>query len=421
MYTSHYNRYNQYKLIMKETLPSLDGQKDYIRIYDIYQHKHELEGIIIRCNAHDDIQCDDDCMPYHLDSDTCDMSGQTMEVLRYDRDGILAKLQRRFYVVKCDEDGNYHVRVIRTAQHDLKYNEYSITTISALMAAHRPYNDFFGGANFLTNLVVDRIMITHNYSVSDEVARYIRGVKHHGIDREHVDIGFNYTGMSDTALLSAVNSTYVNTVHDCHTLCAQSVLNGSHEFMSEDDFTRRALLCVRAIVGETQDSRVEKIVNETDSSYVKIVNETDSSYVERSAMQVQSQGYNGAGAAAGAITIMLVSSIAAGVFIARSKSQFAQSVRGRIVNAFNVFRGMIRVRRHSYGIDDVENADVQHGVSEDNASESADNATHDDVADMECNADNGNVGAERTSLLGANDNTGADVSAEGGDAANIDS
>ena len=313
-----------------DNLPSLDGQRDYMRIYDVRQYTRYLQTIATKCNIQNDTNFSESYRPYNLQQSECEHVGQTMEILRYEQDNILAKLQRRSYRVKCDDNGRYYVTEMSSVQHNLLYGEDSFTVKSALMFARRPAMQFgTGGMHALSALLSYEGNITITKPYHDDIASTIRGIKNYGVDRRHARILLDHLDVSDEQLLARVNSTYVNVLYDCDRLCAQSILSSNNSFISTSELTKHSLLCMHRLIETPQT---------TDSTLLSTAN--------TSAITMQATNRVNVGVVAGVVMSLLIIPGALFCLFAMRSSRFAQrinNVMSRITGIINTAQGMRRV------------------------------------------------------------------------------
>ena len=221
-------------------LSLLNYQHRFMRIYDVRMHAMPyFTSIMDTCNNDE---------RYRLNGDKCEYVGEHMEVLRYISEPVttelnrphnyIAIMRRKPYRLKCSSNGTYYINEDNDVYEYVKHNEPS-DTVSLLKFARHPFNDTAGGLNALQHLL-------HNEQ-SVVTSQMVLGLSDY-IDRQHVYIRLNNTKtMSDDEVLAKVNSTYVNVVHDCNTLCAQSVLSVSDTWVSQHERKKYSLLCMHKL------------------------------------------------------------------------------------------------------------------------------------------------------------------------------
>ena len=306
-----------------ENLPSLDGHRDYMRIYNIQRYAKELHHVSSRCNIPEGA-CGAFCTPYNLNTTENEMRGQTTEILRLrdgDENDVFAILKKQSYTIKHDQNGSYYVNMTEITQEEFRLDNGSATIMCVLNSARKPYDDYDGGVYYIHDAISP-------YTLSfpgdtGELKGFLSGAINFGVDREHVDITFNHADMSDAALLDAVNSTYVNIVHDCNVMCFQSVLSGRQTLMSNDEIAQSGLLCTNMILEYSSmphDGMPRVVAHEQRDSI--------------SASENAPQTLNTVALASGAAVVgVLVSGIAVGIAVSLGGSRIVQYIRQRTRNA----------------------------------------------------------------------------------------
>ena len=311
--------YNRINGIMPDNNSLSDNKKDYIMIYDVRRAYNNPLALSYHCDESRHI-CKD-CYTEAHNAQDADMLGQTMEILRYDRDDILAKLQRRFYEVKND-NGMYYITNIETKNHTLTYNQTSKVAILALQFARKPYAKSLRELETLSSLLLSGEVIEFTETTNTEnITAAIRGTQNNGLDRQHAQILVNDSNISDEELLAKINSTYVNVVHDCKHLCVQSTLSVSDSFVSTQELKRYGLLCVNKLTEMARTQRISHTPQASQNAYI---------------------------AAGSVMLLLLVPCALFCIFIARSSSTFAHNIRVRFSEAMSSLYNAHKTEKDNY-------------------------------------------------------------------------
>ena len=123
-------------------------------------------------------------------------------------------------------------------------------TQAALCYSVAPFQRFGCMHDFL-NIIYSRRITDEDVNVAKVIMQQLLSeidtnthmFKHIDTQYMHVMLSGNITDH----IYSHVNNTYVNVVHDCHTLCAQVVLSDSYKFMSDSDIHNYGLLCAHRL------------------------------------------------------------------------------------------------------------------------------------------------------------------------------
>ena len=243
-----------------DNLPSLDGQRDYTIIYNLTTHNQLYKAVAHKChnNAHSSQGCKKTCKQ-HTGSCGQTYTGAFMEILRYAKDNILAKLQHSTYSVKCDNNGEYNILDIETYRYNLIYPRLDPDIRLVITAAHSPATT--DGEAALINLMSRQRVLHESYAASSilgklENYRMLFGEDiYTHIDRKHAQILINETYkdnvdyMTDEYLRYLLSNTYVNVVYDCNTMCVQSIMSMTNSLAQESEITHYGLLCTHRILG----------------------------------------------------------------------------------------------------------------------------------------------------------------------------
>ena len=309
---------------------------NYVNIYNVESNSHQTFKLTAwKCGLYKDFPCEDGCAPYNLNATECEMAGHSIEVLKHERDNIFAKILCKSYTLKCDKDGNYYAYVTYTKQHDLKYDENSYTAEYALLFAYHPtrmdrISNTVGDIGlFLDYIDIDSMGIRKtNHS---RLIQLMSGKKHVKVDRPQISILFNDTGMTDDELLMHTSHTYVNVVHNCDKLCAQSVLSERHEFMSHADLERYGTLCAQGLIAASPQKQQHLVAMlGPDVAYVDSLTVVHNKIadIEDSSVMI------------GAVAAVIA--IPAGIFamfMTCKSTAIVQNIRDRTFNFMNMFSG----------------------------------------------------------------------------------
>ena len=231
-------------------LPPLDGERDYMLIYDIKKHTQNFTRITQEC-----------CMSTH--KNMCDplyreniMFGRSLSILQHEHDNIAATLRVGSYKINytCNE---YHIDNLKTRDYNFTYsnNDYDVTAfiLSTLRYTHHPFTKM-GGLGALIELLnpatlfekvkTDLLERAHAISLLNEKDYYLHV--------QHTKVILNDTAITHKTntekLAQYVNNTYVNIVHDCSKICAHTVLSNKHDFMTTSMAEHYSLLCTHRLL-----------------------------------------------------------------------------------------------------------------------------------------------------------------------------
>ena len=320
-------------------LPSLDGQQYYMKVYDVrheYWRGHDLQAI------HRSLEvmakrCFDNGEEHRFNISTCDMQGRMMEVIHQHRiqDNIQYRVRQQFYTVNCSSDGKYYVTKTNASQYNLTIHQYSRMVDWTIRTSKNPRGTYFtkigtgqDGIVFVLNSLYDDLSIRSARAIPNILTKRSTEM----VDRDHTQILFNSTDMSDSEYLSAINSTYLNTLHNCETLCAQSIVSGDFEFLPFTSIEQYALLCMRGLL----DQFPEKVG-------VPQIPTTQAAQVTAPQAANVAEPVDIAAISGGAISALLVvPCVIFGAIVSFGNIAFARNIRRRICN---MFAGIRRVPR----------------------------------------------------------------------------
>ena len=250
----------------------------------------------------------------------CQYIGHAVAILRMDDINITAKVQRYSYVVNSNDNGAYYVDDMVTHYSDTESSQHATWVASALrlaMAATEGTNVAF---------IRDVLQMDTQYSARDNsVAKNATLAQlfskdansFNAIDKAHTIVSLHGVNVTNTTVLNQyVNNTYINIVHDCNSICTQSVLSNAPNFMSIRDVKQHGLWCANILSTYTTD-----MLTTNHSDVTTTVNKTIANANDTSAATV----------AASVVGVLCLSMCGAfTLFIQRSKSQFAQNTRNRL-------------------------------------------------------------------------------------------
>ena len=194
------------------------------------------------------------------------MGGWAMSVVPYERDNVLAIARVSHYGFKntsCD----IKVADMKIAQYNITYNDSFIEQHIAQLALYSAFSpsqrakgiyDILNLRHIKMLLSIATNSVRSVYTTNKELIaireRVIKQMiekkenKLNHIDKEHVQLLFSSANVSDTHNLHPyINSVYVNIVHNCTMICAQTALSDSHEFMSIRAIKKHGKICANKL------------------------------------------------------------------------------------------------------------------------------------------------------------------------------
>ena len=293
-------------------LPSLDGQRRYMVT-------RNLSTLHIP-------KTEDRCAQYPLNATECEHDGQTIILLRLDNDTLLFKHHQ--YKVKCDEHGKYYIKHKNTVQYTINYydevNDVIRIAADIMLFSCKPHKHFSFARGLIGEDVFTNPHAHINYNILELL--FSKKNKYNSINTKHAKILFDIKNIEGALHLNEINDIYVNMVHDCHTACAQSVLDIKYNFMSVEDMQYYGLLCTHKLV-EMRPEITTHTLAQTTSQEVSDV------YTTQAVLCLS-------------VSAALLSFGAAAAFVCRSDGALATQIRRCITRVKDAVYGMRRVQRY---------------------------------------------------------------------------
>ena len=233
-----------------DNLPSTEGQRDYMLI----------QPITADVAPHTRAQCDRGNGPQEGE-----YVGHSVSIVRYSN----SDPQVMRYSPGASQAIYYDSRILNDYGHySAEFSDsFRSNKVDQLRRSRALYYsaDPFGRADEIYRLLELEASVT-NISISRHELLLARSVefsmlalnenKLNHIDRTHVPVllsSVNVSDISAESLHTYINNTYVNIIHDCQTVCSQSVLSDRPQFLLLSEMQRYSLLCVNRIL----ETRVE--------------------------------------------------------------------------------------------------------------------------------------------------------------------
>ena len=220
----------------------LDGQRSYMLIYDLRRQSKLFERPARACCIYPFNTTE--CLPQCYE---CTSFGVSISILQHKHDDVVAKIQLSTYEVKHNEH-EYYVDELKTKKYNFGYSGdgYDVTPfmLSALQHAYSPFSSV-GGVKAISDLLSYETILEKTKTNLLERSNAISWLydTSYSLDRQHTKVLLNADVSSAHDARDYINNTYVNIVHDCDRICAQTVLSDEHGFMPSSKIKEYGLTC----------------------------------------------------------------------------------------------------------------------------------------------------------------------------------
>ena len=300
--------------------PSSSDHQNMTNYYVIYNLTMHDASVLYAC----------DMRP--LNESQCEHSGHVVEVLRCSE--VEATVRLSNYVIKCDKDKNYYISNIKTIQHDVQTDSHTPEIVriiniaaEALMFAFRPTERTHERIQNLLNMLYrsdnDVVRSSEFLSLLDTQENSVNTIYR---DDAHILLhAVNVTDVFDLNMY--VNNTYVNVIHDCESVCVQSLLSDHRSFETHSAIERDGHGCAMRLLTTHMPWHYYNTTHGT----------LNAAQIQQNTISIALSG----------ISAVCGMSIATCVYVYYSSSNFARNIRKRLSNFVHRAHNTKEVKKRS--------------------------------------------------------------------------
>ena len=228
-------------------LPTLDGKKSYMPIYNISGQTKLFKAQLRTCclGEFNTTTCQQQCSE-------CAAFGIAVSILQRKHKYTVARIQYREYKI-YENDGIYTLNDTRCSDYELKRDNIDIAITPTILAAIKysrfPLSDTLGAV-----LVSDMLKQEHALSqAAVTLNEHLQAIdllsnERYNLDRSHMSVLLHGISKQEKDMHRYINSTYVNVVHNCDKVCTYMMFSNNHDFMTDSDVKQYGLLCMRRLL-----------------------------------------------------------------------------------------------------------------------------------------------------------------------------